>query len=59
MYLSRGAAQRIVEHIAAHLDLRIWVLDRSSGLLASSEDGDGPLPLPLGSLQPSTARQAR
>ena len=44
MYLSHGAAQRIVEHIAAHLDLRIWVLDRSSGLLASSEDGDGQQP---------------
>ncbi|MFN8467101.1 MAG: helix-turn-helix domain-containing protein [Caldilineaceae bacterium] len=48
MYLSRGAAERIVEHIAAHLDLRIWVLDRSSGLLASSEDGDGRPPAGLG-----------
>lgn len=39
MYLSRGAAQRIVEHIATHLGLQIWVLDRSSEVLAGTSNG--------------------
>ncbi len=38
MYLSRGAAQRIVEHIATHLGLQTWVLDRTSEVLAGTSD---------------------
>lgn len=37
MYISRGAAQRIVEHISTHLDLEVWVADPSANVLASTQ----------------------